>query len=165
MNDGNVDNGSQEAEADEVRSNMTMMEFVEHHTLSDSIAEVVERTGLNAATVQAKASKYRQTEYEMEQKLNGEGEPLFRTEAGGETTDKAEAKHTKATEKVAAKAIKVLVRKLEDGKPVVKREAINLQKFERGGGTRLQAGDANELIAKLLAKKAEDKAAKETATV
>lgn len=130
----------------EKKEQVSMLDFVRAHTESDSIREVAEKTGLTEQSVQARASKYRQPEYKMTPKLNAQGEVLYRTEDGGETTDKAKAKHTKQ-----GKAIKVMVRELDgNGQPIVTRKAINLKKFPKGGGTRLDVDAANALIAELL---------------
>lgn len=144
----------QEADAAEstenAKKNVTMLEFVQAHTLGDTIADVAQATGLSPQSVQARASKYRQAEHKMTAKLDTDGQVIYHTADGGETTDKSLAKRN-----TQDKLQKVMIRELENGEPIVTREAINLKKFAKGGGVRLDASAANELIAKLLAESVE----------
>jgi hypothetical protein len=126
------------------RTQVSMLDFIRAHENSNSIAEVAEATGLTEASVQARASKYRNPEYEMTPKRDSEGNIVFKTDDGSETTDESEAKLNSQ-----GKPIRVMIRALRNGQPIVKREAIPLKKFPKGGGSRVNVDEALALLAEL----------------
>ena len=141
-----------------MRQNVDMMDFIRAHESSENSAEVSKKTGLAIASVEARASKYRTTEYIKIPKKNSKGEILYRTPDGtGETADKGSAKLSSQ-----GKPITIMVRKLENGKPIVKREALDLKKFNGGGGSRLDIEAAKTLLAELRGKTKETKVGVET---
>ena len=127
------------------KDNVGMLDFIKAHETSDSIQQVSQKTGLTEASVQARASKYRNPEYKMSPKLNDEGKIIYRREGGGETTDNSQARVNSQ-----GKLIRVMVRELDkNNQPIVKRQAIPLKTFPKGGSTRLQVEEALELLREL----------------
>lgn len=127
------------------RTNISMLDFIRAHESSNSSAEVSQKTGLTEASVQAKASKFRNPEYFMVQKTDDKGRGLYRTDTGGETTDVKKAKRNSQN-----KPIQILIKKLDaDGTPIVKRQAIPLKMFPRGGGSRIDVNGALALLEEL----------------
>ena len=143
----------------ETRQNVDMLTFIEAWETSiddgTNLQGVADKTGLTQDTCQARASKYRNPEYERANKTvtkDGQTLTVFKRSVAGpngeqETTNKDEAKQT-----TQGKPVPVQVYKLDkDKNKIVKRRAIPLRTMPRGGFARLETkvDDAFELLAKL----------------
>ena len=145
---------------------VSMLQFIEAYETSvideTGYEGCAAKTGLKLNTVKARASKLRNPEFEMEDKLEGD-KPVYSRAVTGpngetETTDKELAKKN-----TQGKLVKVRVFTLKDGEKVVRRPALSLSDMPATGGrVRIasQVDEAEALLARLRGAAAAAKAAK-----
>jgi len=113
-----------------------IMAFLRAWQTSETTKEVSEKTGKTVATCSAYASKLRQTEYRMKDKVDKDDNTVYKSKvAGEETTDKAKAATHggNGPQSGKPKVIRVF-QKDASGQKIVKRKGIPLKKMPKGGG-------------------------------
>ena len=55
------------------KEKVSMLQFIEAHETSENTREVAQKTGMTEASVQARASKLRNDEYKLADKLTDDG--------------------------------------------------------------------------------------------
>ena len=103
--------------------------FIKVWQTSPDVATVAKRLDCTPESAQARASKYRQTEYAMQDKTEN-GQTVYFDAEGKETTDKEKAAMT-GGKNPQPKVVRIR-QKDEKGKDIVKRRGIPLKKMPKG---------------------------------
>lgn len=137
----------------QTRPQVSILDFIRGWEASvndgSGVKGCAEKLGLTPETCQARASKYRNPEFEKVDKVDANGNTVYKRAKVGEngeteTTDKELAKVNSQGKHVTVRVYATD----EAGNKIVKRQALPLSKMPRGGGSRL-AGNLDEAFALL----------------